>query len=185
MLKDMEKYGEFFCKLLKEQLKRAELIEANKNFVDYSKLKTIKIGILDGDGIGPVIVSAAEDILKFLLEEELKQKKVELIKIDGLTIENRAKLKETVPLEVLEKIKICNVILKGPTTTPRKGDGLPSLESANVVLRKELDLFANVRPIKIEGEGVDWVFFRENTEGSYTLGSFGLNISNRSAEERS
>ena len=178
MLKDIEKYGELFCSLLKEQLKRAELIKSNKNFIDYSKLKTIKIGIVEGDGIGPVIVSAAEDILKFLLEDEIKQKKVELIKIDGLTIENRAKLKESVPLEVLEKIKSCNVILKGPTTTPRKGDGLPSLESANVVLRKELDLFANVRPIKIEEEGVDWVFFRENTEGSYTLGSFGLNVLN-------
>ena len=50
------------------------------------------------------------------------------------------------------------------------------MESANVTLRRELDLYANVRPVRIEEEGIDWIFFRENTEGEYTLGSRGIEI---------
>ena len=76
------------------------------------------------------------------------------------------------PDEVLAEIKKCDVILKGPTETPKGG----SMESANVTLRRELDLFANVRPVKIASEGIDWVFFRENTEGEYVLGSKGIEI---------
>ena len=45
---------------------------------------------------------------------------------------------------VMEELKKCHVILKGPTTTPRKGDPWPNVESANVAMRKALDLFANV-----------------------------------------
>ncbi|MBQ6555179.1 MAG: isocitrate/isopropylmalate dehydrogenase family protein, partial [Firmicutes bacterium] len=67
------------------------------------------------------------------------------------------------------------VIHKGPTTTPRAGDKV-NIESANVAMRKELDLFANVRPVRIPEEGIDWTFYRENTEGSYTLGSKGFEI---------
>lgn len=180
-MEEIKVAGEKFCSLLKSQLKRVEEIKNQEDFTDYSKLKTIKIGIIEGDGIGPFIVSAALKVLNILLEEEIKQKKVKLKKIEGLTIENRAKLKQSVPLNVLKEIKDCNVILKGPTTTPRKGDKWPSLESANVILRKELDLFSNVRPIKIEEEGIDWVFFRENTEGSYTLGSLGFNVTDELA----
>ena len=43
-------------------------------------------------------------------------------------------------------------------------------------MRKELDLFANVRPVKVPAENIDWVFFRENTEGAYAVGSLGLDI---------
>ena len=139
-MEEIKLAGEKFCSLLKSQLKRVEEIKNQEDFTDYSKLKTIKIGIIEGDGIGPFIVSAALKVLNILLEDEIKQKKVELKKIEGLTIENRAKLKQSVPLNVLKEIKDCNVILKGPTTTPRKGDKWPSLESANVILRKELDL---------------------------------------------
>ena len=77
---------------------------------------------------------------------------------------------------MLDEIKKCHVILKGPTTTPRAGDEWPNIESANVAMRKELDLFANVRPVKVPEKGIDWTFFRENTEGSYTLGSEGINV---------
>ena len=175
-MEKLNKAGEDFIEILKNQFLRIEKIKKQDDFVDYSSLKTIKIGICPGDGIGPNIMSAARKILYFLLEKEIEEKKVEIKEIDGLTIENRAKLKESVPFKVLEQIKSCDVFLKGPTTTPRKGDKWPSLESANVVLRRELDLFANVRPIKIEDKEIDWVFFRENTEGSYTLGSLGLNL---------
>ncbi|HHU63965.1 MAG TPA: isocitrate/isopropylmalate dehydrogenase family protein, partial [Clostridiales bacterium] len=96
--------------------------------------------------------------------------------IEGLTIENRAKHKKAIPDDVLEEIKGCHVILKGPTTTPRAGDKWPNIESANVAMRRELDLFANVRPVKVPKEGIDWIFFRENTEGAYVLGSDGIKV---------
>ena len=43
-------------------------------------------------------------------------------------------------------------------------------------MRKELDLFANVRPVKVPEQGIDWIFFRENTEGAYALGSDGIHV---------
>ncbi len=180
-MQNIEKSKQKFEKLIKEQLERIEKIKNQKDFVNFDEVSCIKIGICYGDGIGPIIMKSAEEVLKFLLEEEIFSKKVEVKIIDGLTIENRAKLKETVPKKVLEEIKKCDVILKGPTTTPRNGDKWPILESANVFLRKELDLFANLRPVKVEEEGIDWVFFRENTEGAYTLGSCGLDFDGQMA----
>jgi isocitrate dehydrogenase (NAD+) len=129
-----------------------------------------------GDGIGPYITDAATKVLKYLLEKEEKEGKVEFKKIEGLTIENRAKVKKAIPDDVLEEIKKCHVLLKGPTTTPKEGDPWPNIESANVALRKELDLFANIRPVRVPNEGIDWVFFRENTEGEYILGSEGIDV---------
>ena len=76
----------------------------------------------------------------------------------------------------MEELKQCHVILKGPTTTPRQGDPWPNIESANVAMRKALDLFANVRPVKVPEEGIDWTFYRENTEGGYAVGSKGVNV---------
>ena len=43
-------------------------------------------------------------------------------------------------------------------------------------MRKELDLFANVRPVKVPEQGIDWTFYRENTEGSYAVGSKGIHV---------
>jgi isocitrate dehydrogenase (NAD+) len=96
--------------------------------------------------------------------------------IEGLTIENRAKVMKTIPDDVLAEIKTCHVLLKGPTYTPKKGDKWPNIESANVAMRRILDLFANVRPVKVPEEGIDWIFFRENTEGAYVLGGKGVNV---------
>lgn len=165
-----------FEKLIKNQLDRIKMMKSQKDFVDYKNLDTIKIGICGGDGIGPVITKEAERVLKFLLADAVNSGKVEFKDIDGLTIENRAKANKAIPDDVLNELKECDVILKGPTTTPRKGDPWPNIESANVAMRKELDLFANVRPVKVPSEGIDWTFFRENTEGSYALGSCGINI---------
>ena len=50
------------------------------------------------------------------------------------------------------------------------------MESANVTLRRELDLYANVRPVSIPEKNIDWIFFRENTEGEYVLGSSGIEV---------
>lgn len=169
-------YLNHFEKLVEMQLKRVEQLKKSSELVNFKNLEKLTIGFCGGDGIGPLIVEQAMRVLKFLLKNELETGKVEFKKIEGLTIENRVSQLKTLPDDVLSEIKSCDVFLKGPTTTPKRGDGLPQLESANVALRRELDLFANVRPIKIKEKEIDWVFFRENTEGSYALGSCGLNI---------
>ncbi len=171
----IEAAKEKFGKLIEEQLARVERMKQDKEFIDFSKLPVIKIGICGGDGIGPAITAQAQRILEFLLADEVKSGKVEFKVIDGLTIENRIAAGKAIPDDVLAQLKECPVILKGPTTTPRAGDKV-NIESANVAMRKELDLFANVRPVRIPEEGIDWTFYRENTEGSYTLGSKGFDI---------
>lgn len=165
-----------FRHLMEGQLARAKRIKEEKDFVDYQNLDTIVIGICGGDGIGPIITKESERVLAFLLKDEVASGKVKFKEIDGLTIENRAKCLKAIPDDVLEDLKACHVILKGPTTTPRQGDGWPNVESANVAMRKELDLFANMRPVRVPEEGIDWTFFRENTEGGYAVGSYGVNI---------
>jgi isocitrate dehydrogenase (NAD+) len=172
----IEAAKEKFGKLLEEQLKRVENMKAQGDFVNYKKLDKIIIGVCGGDGIGPAITGQAQRILEFLLANDVKAGKVEFKVIDGLTIERRAELQKAIPEDTLAELKECHVILKGPTTTPRKGDKWPNVESANVAMRKELDLFANVRPVRIPEQGIDWTFFRENTEGSYAVGSKGVNV---------
>ena len=167
---------EKFEELIKNQLERVNKMKEDKEFIDYQKLPKIIIGVVGGDGIGPAITAAAHRILEFLLKDEVQKGRVEFRVIDGLTLENRVKVNKAIPDDVLAEIKKCHVILKGPTTTPKAGDGYPNIESANVAMRKELDLFANVRPVKVPEKGIDWTFFRENTEGSYVLGSKGVNV---------
>ena len=172
----IEKAKEHFGSILEKQLQRVENMKKGEEWVDYKALDKIIIGIVGGDGIGPYIAKEAQSILEFLLKEELENGKIESKVIEGLTIENRAAQMKAIPDDVLEEIKKCDVTLKGPTTTPRKGDPWPNIERANVAMRKELDLFANVRPVKVPKEGIDWIFFRENTEGTYVLGSEGINV---------
>ena len=168
--------SEHFQKLLQQQLDRIERMEQSEEKTNYAELDTIKVGIIGGDGIGPYIAAEAQRVLETLLSDELSNGKVTFQVIDDLTIEKRAEVNQAIPDDVLEKIKKCNVTLKGPTTTPRKGDPWPNIESANVAMRKELDLFANVRPVRVPKDGIDWVFFRENTEGAYALGSNGVDV---------
>ena len=174
--KEIESAKEQFGKLLEKQLKRVEAMKAQGDFIDYKKLDKIIIGVCGGDGIGPRITKEAARILEFLLKGEIEKGKVEIKYIDGLTIERRAELLKAIPDDVLAELKTCHVILKGPTTTPRKGDPWPNVESANVAMRKELDLFANVRPVRIPEQGIDWTFYRENTEGGYAAGKEGVNV---------
>lgn len=168
----VEKATEHFRRLLCEQLSRVENMENGTAVKNFSKVDNVTIGVVGGDGIGPVIMKSAKNLLNVLLEDEIKAGKINFKEIEGLTLENRMKKGEAVPEEVLADIKSCDVILKGPTTTPKGG----TLESANVALRRELDLYANVRPVKVPEEGIDWIFYRENTEGEYTLGSKGIEI---------
>lgn len=161
-----------FKELLTQQIARAEKMAQDDKKVDFASLPVIKIGVCGGDGIGPIITNEAERLINFLLADEISSGKVEIHKIDGLTLENRLEKNQPVPTEVLEQIKECHVLLKGPTTTPKGG----TMESANVTLRRELDLYANVRPVCVPEEGIDWIFYRENTEGEYVLGSRGVEI---------
>lgn len=170
-----------FENLLIEQLERNERIKETKDFVDYSSLDKIIIGVCGGDGIGPVITSEAARVLEFLLKKDVIAGKIEFRNIEGLTIENRIEKMQPIPDDVMAELKKCHVILKGPTTTPQAGDGLPNIESANVAMRKALDLFANLRPVRIPEEGIDWTFFRENTEGAYAVGSKGVNVTDELA----
>lgn len=163
--------------IMEEQLARVERMKANNTPTDFAALDKIIIGAAAGDGIGPVIMKSARAVLEKLLADEIASGKIEIRDIEGLTIENRVEKMQAVPDDVLEQIKQCHVLLKGPTTTPGKGDGLPNIESANVTLRRELDLFANVRPVTVPEKNIDWIFYRENTEGEYALGSRGIDIS--------
>ena len=172
----IEAAKEHFGGLVEQQLERVERLKQAPAAVDYSQVSPIVIGMLGGDGIGPTITYESQRVLEQLLESEVKSGKVRFRNIEGLTIENRAAKLQSIPDDVLAEIKDCHVTLKGPTHTPEKGDGWPNIESANVSMRKFLDLFANVRPVRIPAEQIDWTFFRENTEDMYALGSNGINI---------
>ncbi len=174
--KAIEKAKEHLGSLIAEQLERIEKMKQAEDWIDYSKLSPIKIGFCWGDGIGPIISQETQRLLEILLKDEIAKGKLEFTPIEGLTIENRVEHMKAIPDDVLEELKACHVILKAPTTTPEKGGPYPNIESANVAMRRELDLFANVRPVKVPKEGLNWTFFRENTEGAYVLGSKGLMV---------
>ena len=172
----IEAAKEHFGEVVAQQLERVERLKNEPDWVDYSTVSPIVVGMLGGDGIGPSISAETQTVLEHLLRDEVSSGKVEFKVIDGLTIENRAEKMQSIPDDVLAEIKECHVTLKGPTHTPEQGDGWPNLESANVSMRKELDLFANIRPVRIPSEGIDWTFFRENTEDMYAVGSQGINV---------
>ena len=165
-----------FRKVLEGQLKRVEDMKSQGDFTDYAAIDTIKIGVCGGDGIGPIITKEAARVLKFMLSDLEASGKVSFRDIDGLTLENRIAHNKAIPDDVMAELKACDIILKGPTTTPQKGSGMPNIESANVAMRKALDLFANIRPVKVPEEGINWTIFRENTEGGYAVGSSGFNV---------
>lgn len=173
----MDKANTHFASLIEEQLRRVEAMKKAQDWLDFTALKPIIIGVCWGDGIGPIISQETQRVLEYLLEDEIKSGRITMKPIEGLTIENRVKHLKAIPDDVLTELKACHVILKAPTTTPEKGSPYPNIESANVAMRRELDLFANVRPVKVPRDGIDWVFFRENTEGAYILGSKGLQVS--------
>ncbi|MCQ2552679.1 MAG: isocitrate/isopropylmalate family dehydrogenase [Clostridia bacterium] len=163
---------ESFKKLLTEQLAREAEMKKGAKAVDFKTKEKITIGLIDGDGIGPIIMKEAKELVAFILADEVASGRIVLKEIKGLTIENRMAVGKSVPDDILAEIKACDILLKGPTETPKGG----TMESANVTLRRELDLFANIRPVSIPEEGIDWTFYRENTEGEYVLGSRGVEV---------
>lgn len=180
-MEDIKKAQEAFGELIKGEYERIERMKQGEEPVDFSKKEKIIVGILPGDGIGPIIMKQAVRILKELAADEIASGKIELREIEGMTIENRVAKLESLPAEVLEEIKKCDVLVKGPMVTPRAGDGLPNLVSANSLLRRSLELFAAVRPIKIPDKNIDWTFFRENIEGEYIWGNKGIQVNDNLA----
>ena len=180
--KQIEQATEQFRDMLVEQYERNERLAGGGETADRGAKEKTVIGLAPGDGIGPVIMDETRDVLERLLADEIAGGKVELRAITGFTLEERLAAGETVPANVLAQMEACDVILKGPTTTPNAAMGGKNLESANVFLRKKFDLFANVRPVKLPDEGIDWTFFRENTEGEYALGSRGIRLGRGAGE---
>ncbi|MCD8220779.1 MAG: isocitrate/isopropylmalate dehydrogenase family protein [Clostridiales bacterium] len=173
---DIQTAQEKFAALIKSEDVRIEKMKQSQRPIDFSTTDKIIIGILPGDGIGPIIMEQALRVLCELVGDEIASGKIELKQIEGMTIENRAAKLQSLPPEVLEEVKKCDVLVKGPMVTPRAGDGLPNLVSANSLLRRELELFAAVRPIKIPEKHIDWTFFRENIEGEYIWGNKGIQV---------
>lgn len=165
-----------FGELILSELERIERMKAGGEPKDFSRLDKIVVGVMPGDGIGPIIMKQALRVLETLMKPEIESGKIEIRHIEGMTIENRAALLQSLPERVLEQVKQCDVLLKGPMVTPRAGDPWPNLISANSMLRRSLDLYAAVRPIKIPEKGIDWTFFRENIEGEYIWGNKGIQV---------
>jgi isocitrate dehydrogenase (NAD+) len=121
------------------------------------------VSLIPGDGIGPEVVRATVRVLE-AMKLPLRFEECEA----GNEVVNR--LGTNLPRETIESVLRNRVALKGPTET-KVGGGLPS---ANVGLRKSLDLYASLRPVKnvpsvkSRYEGVDLVVVRENTEDLYS-----------------
>lgn len=122
-----------------------------------------KVTLIIGDGIGPEIVESVKKVFlaaKVQIEWEETNAGISVMEQYGTPL----------PQHVLDSIKKNKVALKAPLTTP-VGKGI---RSVNVALRKELDLYANVRPIvSLEGvkskyENIDLCIVRENTEDLYS-----------------
>lgn len=175
-MKDILAAQEKFGELVQSELERIERMKADTEIKDFSKMEKIIVGVLPGDGIGPIIMEQAVRVLKALMREELAAGRLEIREIEGMTIENRAAKMQSLPDDVMEEIKQCDVLLKGPMVTPRAGEPWPNLVSANSLLRRGLELFAAVRPIQIPDKGIDWTFFRENIEGEYIWGNKGIQV---------
>lgn len=167
---------EKFARLIQSEYERIDRMKADTGVTDFETLDKIVVGVLPGDGIGPIIMKQALRVLERLMEAEVRSGRVEIRIIEGMTIENRAAKLQSLPDEVFEEVKKCSVLLKGPMVTPRASDPWPNLVSANSLLRRGLELFAAVRPIRIPDKNIDWTFFRENIEGEYIWGNKGIQV---------
>lgn len=173
---NIKKAQKKFGTLIEGESKRIERMKEADGVTDFKNKNKIVIGILPGDGVGPILMEQALRVLMELVGKEIAENKIEICTIEGMTIEDRVAKMESLPADVLPKIKECDVLVKGPMVTPRAGDGLPNLISANSLLRRELELYAAVRPIKIPDKNIDWTFFRENIEGEYIWGDKGIQV---------
>ncbi len=119
--------------------------------------------LIPGDGIGPEVTAAVKRVLSAAAAPvEWIERQAGIAALDAG--------RDLMPDETVEEIRRCGVALKGPCTTPVGG----GFTSVNVQLRKKLNLYAAVRPVRnLDGvatrfDGVDLVIIRENTEGLYS-----------------
>ncbi|MDV0441913.1 isocitrate/isopropylmalate dehydrogenase family protein [Methanorbis furvi] len=114
-----------------------------------------KIAIVEGDGIGREVIPEAEKILRFFLPN------AEFVKVE-LGFDQWKKTGSACSKENMTTLKEMDAVLFGAVTTPPD----PEYKSVLLEIRHELDLYANIRPVK--SESVDLVIVRENTEGLYS-----------------
>lgn len=125
----------------------------------------MKVAVVEGDGIGKEVIPSALKVLK-AIDTNLK------INIEQVPVELGYGKWEKIGVPItdfdLDIIKSCDCILFGAITTPPD----PNYKSVLVKLRKELDLYANIRPFKtyssISQKYIDFIIVRENTEGMYS-----------------
>lgn len=140
---------------------------------------TKTISVIPGDGIGPEILDATLRVLDSL-DPGLEY---ETVKAGLVALEEEGEL---IPEKTLESIRRNRIVLKGPLTTP-VGKGFRSI---NVTLRKEFDLYANVRPVismagtKSHFEDIDIITVRENTQGAYLAADAKLSDDGEQAESK-
>lgn len=169
---DIKKAQEIFGELLAGQTERIERMKTAGTAPDYDDMDKIVIGVIPGDGIGPVIMEQALRVVRSLLAGPIADGRIELRVVPGLSVADRAKVMKSIPDESMEVLKSCDVILKGPLdNTSTKGLG-----SSVAAIRRELELSVNLRPVRNPLLGYDWVMFRENIEGAYILGSKGIQV---------
>jgi len=173
---DINRAKERFAELIEGEAARITAMEEADEPLDFDGLDKIVVGIMPGDGIGPILMPQALRVMNELVGDEIESGKIELREIEGMTIENRTEKMQSLPDECLEEIKKCHVLLKGPMATPSAGDGRPNLISANSMLRRSLDLYAAVRTVNIKDKNLAFTFFRENIEGEYIWGDKGIQV---------
>ena len=93
----IESAKEHFGTVLLQQLERVERLKEEGDWIDYSSISPIIIGMLGGDGIGPSISAETQAVLAYLLRDQVASGKVDFRVIDGLTIENRAEKLQSIP----------------------------------------------------------------------------------------
>ncbi|MGB7054462.1 MAG: hypothetical protein WBE28_03990, partial [bacterium] len=103
------KAQDHFAGILQTQIARVRQLKKAQDWIDYTKLKPLIIGIIGGDGIGPYITGEAQRVLEHLLKDEVAKGKIDFRVIEGLTIERRSEVNKPVPDEVLTEIKKCHV----------------------------------------------------------------------------
>jgi len=164
----IEEATEHFKNLLEELVDRADKISLVNRSIDFTKVALLNIGWTGGDGIGPKIMFHALRVLKLVLAKEIEEGKVALHFIKGLSIQSRIEASKALTNDALATIKECHFILKPGLTTVK------DLESANVAMRRDLNLDTCIRKAKVNGNHL--IFFTQNTEGTFMLGNKGVDI---------
>lgn len=136
-------------------------------------MKAVRIAVLQGDGVGPEVVGATVSVLG-PAQEWLRDRGIDLRLIDlpvGLTA--LAAQGSTLPGETFDAVREADGTILGPVMNHRYDLTKPGVVNPSRELRKRLDLFANIRPIRSYPQlgrgsaGIDLVVVRENTEGFY------------------